>query len=83
MIKANDFVSRNHIAIPRAEFDKIIKDFKIMSLESPDIDDPKYDWKNVYPSDSDEKYGIIMVSYTQKVWRAQTMGEFYGGGIVD
>ena len=46
----------------------------------PDIDDSeKYDWHQVGSS----KYGRYMYCPKTKIKRGQTMGEFYGTGIVD
>ena len=46
----------------------------------PDIDDTeKYNWVQV----GREKYGRSMYCTKTKIRRSQTMGEFYGGGIVD
>lgn len=46
----------------------------------PDIDDSeKYDWHEVGYS----KYGRYMYCPKTKIKRGQTMGEFYGTGIVD
>jgi hypothetical protein len=84
VVKAADFVYRKHIPVSLEEYDKIMKDFCKADVNTmKDIDDPIYNWKCIYPRGSDEKYGRIMVSYEMKVWRNQTMGEFYGGGIVD
>ena len=48
-----------------------------------DINDKKYQWVQCWNKNADKKYGRYMVSFTQKIYRSQTMGEFYGGGIVD
>lgn len=83
-MKANDFVSRKHIGISRQEYNRILKTFKRTDYATTkDIDDPKYNWKCIYPTDNDEKYGRMMVSYEQKIIRRLTMGEFYGSGTVD
>lgn len=84
MVKAHDFVSRRHIPLSTKEVSAIKKEFTRKDYSDiPDIDDPKYNWKCVYDSAGDEKYGRFMVSYEQKIWRNKTMGEFYGGGIID
>ena len=43
------------------------------------LDDPKYNWIQI----GHEKYGRCMYCTNTKVKRSQTMGEFYGAGIVD
>lgn len=46
----------------------------------PDINNAeKYDWHQV----GDSKYGRFMYCPKTKIKRTQTMGEFYGTGIVD
>jgi hypothetical protein len=52
---------------PRVDKDKI------------DLDDPKYNWIQV----GHTKYGRYMYCTNTHVRRGQTMGEFYGSGIVD
>nr|QPI16168.1 MAG: hypothetical protein NIOZUU157_00050 [Virus NIOZ-UU157] len=47
--------------------------------ELGDLNNPKYNWIQVGHS----KYGRYMYCTNTKVRRGQTMGEFYGGGIVD
>lgn len=41
------------------------------------------DWESVVREGSDEKYGRLMYSRKLDQFRSQTMGEFYGKGIVD
>lgn len=48
-------------------------------LTEKEMDNPKYNWIQV----GHEKYGRFMFCTNTKVRRAQTMGEFYGSGIVD
>jgi len=46
----------------------------------PDIEDTeKYNWVQV----GREKYGRSMYCTKTKIKRTQTMGEFYGAGVVD
>jgi len=47
--------------------------------ELGDLNDKKYNWIQVGHS----KYGRYMYCTNTKVRRGQTMGEFYGSGIVD
>ena len=47
--------------------------------ELGDLNDKKYNWIQVGRS----KYGRYMYCTNTKVRRGQTMGEFYGSGIVD
>lgn len=82
IIKASDFVDRQRYELSDEEWNEIMSYPRIEVFE--DIDDPKYDWKQcVRKNANDYKYGRQMVSFTQKIRRGQTMGEFYGGGIVD
>jgi hypothetical protein len=83
-VKAGDFVSRKRTSVSREEFSRILENFKKEDVDTmKDINNPIYEWKCIYAQDSDEKYGRIMVSYNMKVWRRQTMGEFYGSSTVD
>ena len=73
--KAHDFVWRTKKeeteaikALPCLDW----KDFK-------NLDDPKYNWVQV----GEDKYGRHMYCTNTHAKRSQTMGEFYGGGIVD
>ena len=57
-----------------------IKNLKLVRFEElKDIDDPKYSWEQVGTS----RYGRCKYCPNTKTLRTQTMGEFYGGGIVD
>ena len=73
-MKAEDFKDRKQHSntpdmdnAPRVDRDKI------------DLNDPKYNWIQV----GHTKYGRYMYCTNTHVRRAQTMGEFYGSGVVD
>jgi len=74
-MKATDFRSRRkHRYTPEIE---AMKTLKHESFEN--LDDPKYNWIQV----GHEKYNRCMYCTNTKVKRTQTMGEFYGAGVVD
>ena len=79
----NDFKDRSRRGLTETEWAEV-NSFPYVDFETiKDINDPKYAWQCVYKAGSDQKYGRTMVSYPQKIRRGQTMGEFYGGGVVD
>ena len=71
--------------ITREEFNKIkntmtyLKDTGDYGFDYPESDD----WKQVYPSDGDSKYGTIVYSEKLKLYRNPSFIEFYGGAVVD
>jgi hypothetical protein len=78
----NNFKSQKHIAVDETKWNEYLGYTKV-DYNDKQYDDGKYNWKMVYCSDNDEKYGRIMVSEEYKLKRGLTMGEFYGSGIVD
>jgi hypothetical protein len=75
-MSVNDF--KWQVGHPLTE--KIKKLPTIKYEDIPDIEDTeKYNWVEV----GTEKYGRRMYCTKTKIKRTQTMGEFYGGGIVD
>jgi len=78
-VKASDFVYRKKITDKDmvAEIRKIpLTDYETID----DIDDgSKYEWVQV----GQDKYGRCMYCLKTGIRRGQTMGEFYGGGVVD
>ena len=76
----NDFKTRTLNRIPKEEWDRIRKNGLLESNEHGLADD----WVMVVSeSANDVKYGRLMYSPTLDKFRGQTMGEFYGSGIVD
>ena len=74
-MKANDFVSR-----PKFRYTKEIQALKVVSHKTiENLDDPKYNWRQY----GYEKYDRTMYCTNTGIRRDQTMGEFYGSGIVD
>jgi len=78
-VSASAFVYRKKITD-----EKIVAEIRKIPLVKADtikdIDDgSKYEWVQV----GQEKYGRCMYCVKTGIRRSQTMGEFYGGGIVD
>jgi len=73
-MKAHDFKER-----PRHDKTKRMDNALFVKMEDLDLDDPKYNWIQV----GYEKYGRFMYCTNNHIRRGLTMGEFYGGGIVD
>ena len=73
-MKAEDFVWRD-------KHDNTVEmsNAPLVDKDTIDINDSKYNWIQV----GHDKYGRYMYCTNTKVRRGQTMGEFYGGGIVD
>lgn len=79
-VKAKDFVYRERISKERIKAEKLdeLPTVKYETIE--DIDDgSKYEWVQL----GFDKYGRTMYCNKTGIRRTQTMGEFYGGGIVD
>ena len=74
-IKAQDFVDRPKHKLTDKINNLPEQDYKTFK----NLDDPKYDWIQV----GNTKYGRSMYCRNTNIKRSQTMGEFYGGGIVD
>lgn len=81
-MSVNDFIDRPHISVDEPTWDKYAE-YTMVDYEDKQYDDKKYNWKMVYLSSNDEKYGRIMISEKYKLRRGLTMGEFYGSGLVD
>lgn len=76
----NDFKDRRLNRIPKEEWERIRKNGLLESNEHELADD----WVMVASESArDVKYGRLMYSPTLDQFRKQTMGEFYGSGIVD
>ena len=73
-IKANDFVWRT-----KHDLTEEIKNLPLTDYKTLDLDHPRYNWIQV----GHDKYGRYMYCTNTNIKRGQTMGEFYGGGIVD
>ena len=73
-MKAQDFKDR-----PRHDRTTKMEDAPRVDRDKIDLDDPKYSWIQV----GHTKFGRFMYCTNTHVRRAQTMGEFYGSGIVD
>lgn len=79
----NSFVSRKLNFIPRTKWEEFMSYPKV-DYEDKQYADPKYNWIMCICDDArDTKYGRQMISVEYKLRRGQTMGEFYGSGIVD
>ena len=73
-MKAQDFKDRKqHDKTPEMDNAPWVK------IPSGELDDPKYNWIQV----GHTKYGRYMYCTKTHVRRGQTMGEFYGSGVVD
>ena len=73
-MKAEDFVWRD-----KHDETTEMRNAPHVDEDTIDVNDPKYNWIQV----GRYKYGRYMYCTNTKVRRGQTMGEFYGGGIVD
>ena len=82
MYNAEEFKSRGYTLISDSEMDVIRNTYKEVSY-NPVPTDKDYHWETVVRDGNDIKYGRIVVCHKHKVKRGQTMGEFYGGGVVD
>ena len=78
----HEFKTRKLHKMPKDEFEALRNDGIIpCTNQNCELAD---DWMMVVPEDvTDVKYGRFMYSPSLNVLRHQTMGEFYGGGIVD
>ena len=84
MIDPNAFISRERKELSDEEWNEVQKFQYVKCDTMKDISDPKYDWQMcVRKSARDYKYSRIMVSFSQRVYRGTTMGEFYGTSEVD
>jgi len=80
MIDANSFTDRSLNRIPQLECERIRAKGYLESNQHDLADD----WVMVASEDAtDTKYGRNMYSPSLDRFRHQTMGEFYGSGIVD
>jgi len=78
--KTDAFVDRKKLNVPKEELDRIGKIPMTKTDTINDIDDgDKYEWVQI-PGD---KYGRSMYCTKTGTRRGNTMGEFYGSGIVD
>ncbi len=74
-MKAQDFVSRK-----KHSYTLQIEALPVVSYKDiENLNDPKYNWKQY----GTEKYNRTMYCSNTGIRRSQTMGEFYGSGIVD
>jgi hypothetical protein len=80
LVKANTFSDRKIFECDEQTLSKI-KELEIVdSKDLKDIDDPSiYNWYQI----GNSKYGRFMYCPITNTKRTQTMGEFYGNGIVD
>jgi hypothetical protein len=78
--KTTDFTDRKKLVATSEELE-IVQKISLTKIESiPDIEDgEKYEWVQL-PGD---KYGRSMYCLKTGIRRGNTMGEFYGSGIVD
>jgi len=78
--KTGAFVDRMGFKCSYEEYDKIKKIPLTEIVTIKDIDDgDKYEWVQI----KGEKYGRSMYCLKTGIRRGNTMGEFYGSGIVD